>query len=67
MGLSAISEEWCRQSDYVIMGNSHARKIVDNIICFGATIKELKLHMEMILIRCKEIGKKEINQNHAFH
>jgi hypothetical protein len=35
MGLSATSDNWCRKSDFVIKGNENARKIVDDILCWG--------------------------------
>jgi hypothetical protein len=52
MGLSATSDNWCRKSDFVIEGNENARKIVDDILCWGATMQELMT----ILPRCKAIG-----------
>jgi hypothetical protein len=36
MGLSSTSDNWCRKSDFVIEGNESARKIVDDILCWGA-------------------------------
>jgi hypothetical protein len=56
MGLSATSKDWCRKSDFVIEGNKNARKIVDNILCWGATMQELMTKLDTILLRCKAIG-----------
>jgi hypothetical protein len=41
MGLSATTDNWCRKSNFVIEGNENARKIVDNILCWGSTMQEL--------------------------
>jgi hypothetical protein len=35
MGPSAISDHWCRKGDFVIEGNENARKIVNDILCWG--------------------------------
>jgi hypothetical protein len=35
MGLSATSDDWCRKSNFVIEGNENARKIVNDILCWG--------------------------------
>jgi hypothetical protein len=51
MGLSATSEDWCRKE-----GNENARKIVDDILCRGATMQELMIKLDTILLRCKAIG-----------
>jgi hypothetical protein len=56
MGLSANSDDWCRKSDFVIEGNENARKIVDDILCWGATMQELMTKLDTILFRCKAIG-----------
>jgi hypothetical protein len=56
MGLSAISDDWCRKSNFVIEGNKNTRKIVDNIICWGSTMQELMTKLHTILLRCKAIG-----------
>jgi hypothetical protein len=56
MGLSATSDDWCRKSDFVIEGNKNARKIADNILCWGATMQELMTKLDTIFLRCKAIG-----------
>jgi hypothetical protein len=56
MGLSATSDDWCRKSDFVIEGNKNARKIVDDILCWGTTMQELMTKLDTILLRCKAIG-----------
>jgi hypothetical protein len=56
MGLSATSDDWCRKSDFVIEGNENTRKIVDDILCWGATMQELMTKLDTILLRCKAIG-----------
>jgi hypothetical protein len=56
IGLSATSDDWCRKSDFVIEGNKNARKIVDDILCWGATMQELMTKLDTILLRCKAIG-----------
>jgi hypothetical protein len=56
MGLSATSDDWCRKSDIVIKGNKNARKIVDDILCWGATMQELMSKLDSILMQCKAIG-----------
>jgi hypothetical protein len=28
-------DDWCRKSNFVIEGNENARKIVDDILCWG--------------------------------
>jgi hypothetical protein len=56
MGLSATSDYWCRKSDFVIEGNENARKIVDDILCWGSTMQELMTKLDTILLRCKAIG-----------
>jgi hypothetical protein len=56
MGLSATSDDWCRKSDFVIKRNENARKIVDDILCWGATMQELMTKLDTILLRCKAIG-----------
>jgi hypothetical protein len=56
MGLSATSDDWCRKSNFVIEGNENARKIVDDILCWGATMQELMTKLDTILFRCKAIG-----------
>jgi hypothetical protein len=56
MGLSATSDNWCRKSDFFIEGNKNTRKIVDDILCWGATMQELMTKLDTILLRCKAIG-----------
>jgi hypothetical protein len=56
MGLSATSDNWCWKSDFVIEGNENARKIVDDILCWGSTMQELMTKLDTILLRCKAIG-----------
>jgi hypothetical protein len=56
MGLSATSDDWCRKSNFVIEGNENARKIVDDILCWGATMQELMTKLDTILLRCIAIG-----------
>jgi hypothetical protein len=56
MGLSATSDIWCSKSDFVIEGNENARKIVDDILCWGVTMQELMTKLDTILLRCKAIG-----------
>jgi hypothetical protein len=56
MGLSATSDDWCRKSDFVIEGNENARKIVDDILCWGSTVQELMTKLDTIPLRCKAIG-----------
>jgi hypothetical protein len=55
MRLSATSDHWCKKSDFVIKGNENARKIVDDILCWGATMQELMTKLDKILLRCKAI------------
>jgi hypothetical protein len=72
MGLSTTSDDWCRKSDFVIEGNENARKIVDDILCWGATMQELMIKLDTILLRCKAISitlsikKFKINKEVAF-
>jgi hypothetical protein len=56
MGLSATLADWCRKSDFVIEGNKNARKIVDDIFCWGSTMQELMSKLDTILMRCKAIS-----------
>jgi hypothetical protein len=56
VGLSATSDDWCRKSNFVIKGNKNARKIADDILCWGATMQELMIKLDTILMRCKAIG-----------
>jgi hypothetical protein len=56
MGLSATSDDWCRESNFVIESNKNARKIVDDILCCGATMQELMSKLDTILMQCKAIG-----------
>jgi hypothetical protein len=56
MGLSATSDDWCRKSDFVIEGNKNARKIVDDILCWGAAMQELVTKLDTILLRSKAIS-----------
>jgi hypothetical protein len=56
MGLSATSDDWCRKSVSFIEGNKNARKIVDGILCWGATMQELMTKFDTILLQCKAIG-----------
>jgi hypothetical protein len=56
MGLSATLDECCRKSDFVIQGNKNTRKIVDDILCWGATMQELMSKLDTILMQCKAIG-----------
>jgi hypothetical protein len=56
MGLLATSDDWCRKSSFVIEGNANARKFVDDILCWGATMQELMSKLDTILMRCKAIG-----------
>jgi hypothetical protein len=56
MGLSATSDEGCRKSNFLIEGNENARKIVDDILCWGATMQELMTKLETILLHCKAIS-----------
>jgi hypothetical protein len=56
MGLSATTDDWCRKSNFVIEGNKNAIKIVDDILCWGATMQELMTKLDTILFRCKAIG-----------
>jgi hypothetical protein len=53
IGLSATSDNWCRKSNFVIEGNKNARKIVDDILCWGVTMQELMTKLDTILLRCK--------------
>jgi hypothetical protein len=57
MGLSATSDNWFRKSNFVIEGNKNARKI-KLLITFllGATMQELMIKLDTILMRCKAIG-----------
>jgi hypothetical protein len=55
MGLSATSDYWCRKSYFVKKGNKNARKIMDNILCWGATMQELMTKLDTILFQCKAI------------
>jgi hypothetical protein len=55
MGLSTTLDDWCRKSNFVIEGNANARKIVDNILCWGATMEELMSKLDTILMQCKAI------------
>jgi hypothetical protein len=72
MGLSATSDNWCRKSHFVIEGKENARKIVDNILYWGAMMQELMTKLETILLRCKAIDitlsikKFKINKEVAF-
>jgi hypothetical protein len=54
--LSATLDDWCRKSDFVIEDNETARKIVDDILCWRATMQELISKLVTILMRCKAIG-----------
>jgi hypothetical protein len=56
MGLSATLDNWCRKSNFVIKGKENTRKIVDNILCWGATMQELMSKLDTILLRYKAIG-----------
>jgi hypothetical protein len=56
MGLSATSDDWCRKSNFVIEGKENARKIVDDILSWGATMQELMTKLDTILLQCKAIG-----------
>jgi hypothetical protein len=56
MALSATSDDWCRKSNFVIKSNENARKIVDYILCWGATMQELMSKLDTILLQCKAIG-----------
>jgi hypothetical protein len=47
---------WCRKSNFVIEGNENARKIVDDNLCWGATMQELMSRLDTILLQCKAIG-----------
>jgi hypothetical protein len=49
MGLSVTSDDWCRKSNFVIQCNKNARKIVDDILCWGATMQELMTKLDTIL------------------
>jgi hypothetical protein len=53
MGLSATSNDWCRKIDFVIEGNENARKIVDDILCWGSTVQESMTKLDTILMCCK--------------
>jgi hypothetical protein len=72
MGLSETLADWCRKSDFVIEGNKNARKIVDDIFCWGSTMQELMSKLDTILMRCKAISitlsikKIKINKEVAF-
>jgi hypothetical protein len=55
MWLSATSDHWCRRSNFVIKGNEKAKTIVDNILCWRATMQELMSKHDTILLRCKAI------------
>jgi hypothetical protein len=46
MGLSATSDDWGRKSDFVIEGNENARKIMDDILCWGTTMQELMTKLD---------------------
>jgi hypothetical protein len=48
MGLSATSDNWCRKSNFAIKGNANARKIVDDILCWGAAMEELMSKLDTI-------------------
>jgi hypothetical protein len=54
MGLSATSADWCRKSNFVIEGKENARKIVDDILCWGTAMQELMTKLDTILEDAKQ-------------
>jgi hypothetical protein len=52
--LSATSDNWCRNSNFVIEGNENARKIVDDILCWGATMQELMTNLTQSYLDAKQ-------------
>ena len=55
-GLNASSDEWCRRSDTVIDGLPWAKKIVDDILVWAASLPELKTRVETIAESCKKMN-----------
>ena len=56
MGFSPSSDHWNVASDQVVEGLPWARKIVDDILCWGRTYEELFERATTILQRCRDIG-----------
>ena len=56
MGLTASSDEWCRQSDRIVEGLRWAKKIVDDTLIWAPTHEELIKRIEIVLERCDNIG-----------
>ena len=49
MGLSASSDEWCRQSDIIIAGLPYAIKIVDDTIIWANSEAQLEERVTTVL------------------
>ena len=56
MGLSSSSDEWCRHSDRAIEGLPWARKIVDDILIWAASLDELEERVRTVATRCKKLN-----------
>ena len=53
MGLSSLSDEWCRHSNHMVEGFHWCRKIVDDILIWPSTPDESRLHS--VLRRCEDL------------
>ena len=56
MGLSSSSDEWCKHSDRAIEGLHFAKEIVDDILVWAPSLKELGNRMRQVASRCRALN-----------
>lgn len=54
MGLSSSGDEYCLRGDRALEGITCIKKVVDDILCYGDTFKELIETIQKVMIRCRE-------------
>ena len=55
MGLSSLSDEWCRHSDRVVEGMPWCKKIVDDILIWATTPSELESRINQVVQKCENL------------
>ena len=56
MGLSSLSDEFCRHSDTVFAGIPGVRKLVDDLLVEGKDMEDLEAKLHVIFWRCEDNG-----------
>lgn len=54
MGLASSGDEYCLRGDRALEGISNIKKVVDDILCYGTTFRDLIVPIEQVLQRCRK-------------